>query len=404
MCTDLDTPGSTTPQKISPAKHGNNVSKTDPFHTFVTTRGLRSVPYLILSDTGMTDTCALYLSYVIAVHYLPVDLLPLVPPVKAGPALQQLDTYDVNSGCLGIIYLPNTSLTAIGRKVLELSELARIGSLDSTIPREEIPETDTPHKQIGSARRASEALTSPSSQAAASRRRSTVSVGTGEQTTQRHTSGELDRARSRIQGDTLREVGPNSNDLWIKALEMLALARLLLLRPRGYTSEARHDDLDHNVEQRLPAQHSCAIKAAAPRLPALIPLATASPNQTIKLRHSRRRKESTVLSDLTMTPTDSPAVIITAPVTRTTMNHDKPYRSDLLGGLRLEDWAYIIALATESGGIVASQQREAVVKWAMDRGTLEKEQEILGKSESAQIWKVLESTGCLAYNDRSQGT
>ncbi|KAL9122230.1 MAG: hypothetical protein Q9187_001211 [Circinaria calcarea] len=396
--------GSTTPQKISPAKHGNSASKTDLFHTFVATRGLRSVPYLILSDTHMTDTCALYLSYVIAVHHLPIDLLPLVPPAKAGPALQQLDAYDVNSGCLGIIYLPNTSLTTTGRKVLELSELARVGSLNSTVAREEMPEAETPQKQTSSARRASEALASPSSQAVASRRRSTVSVGTGEQTTQRHTSGELDRARSRIQGDTLREVGPKSNDLWIKALEMLALARLLLLRPRGYMSEARHDDLDHKVEDRSPSQHVCTMKAAALRPSVLIPLATASPNQTIKLRHPRRRKESTMLSDLTMTPTASPAVIIAAPVTPTTMNHARLYRSNLLGGLYPENWAYIIALGTESGGIVAGPQREAIVKWAMDRGTLEKEQEILGKSESAQIWKVLESTGCLAYNDRSQGT
>ena len=86
------------------------------------------------------------------------------------------------------------------------------------------------------------------------------------------------------------------------------------------------------------------------------------------------------------------------------MDHDRGYRSDWLGGLHLDNWAYIIALATESVGIVARQQQEAVVKWAMDRGTLKKEQEILGKSESAQIWKVLESTGCLAYDDRSQGS
>ena len=402
--TDFEAPGSATPQRISPAKYGQNASKTDLFQTFITTRGLRSVPYLIFSDTGMTDTCALYLSYLVSVHHLPFDLLPLVPPVKAGPAMQQLDTYDVSSGCLGVVYLPNTNITPVGRKVLELSELARVGSLDNTFPREVAPEVETPQKQTSSARRASEALASPFSQAAAGRRRSTVSIGIGEQGSQRHTSGELDRARSRIQGDTLRDVGPKSNDLWIKALEMLALARLLLLRPRGYLCEAGPGELEHKEEHRPASQHSYAMKTATPKPSVIIPLATASPNQTIKLRLPRPRKESNVWSDLTMMPTASPPVVVAVPITRMTADHGKAYRSDLLGGLGPDNWAYIIALATESVGIVARQQQEAVVKWAMDRGTLEKEQEILGKSESAQIWKVLESTGCLAYVDRSQGT
>ena len=43
------------------------------------------------------------------------------------------------------------------------------------------------------------------------------------------------------------------------------------------------------------------------------------------------------------------------------------------------------------------RQKLAIVKWAMDRGTLGREMDTLGKAGSAQIWKVLEGMGCLAY-------
>ena len=48
-------------------------------------------------------------------------------------------------------------------------------------------------------------------------------------------------------------------------------------------------------------------------------------------------------------------------------------------------------------GVVNEKQRRAIVKWAMDRGTLGREMDTLGKAGSAQIWKVLEGMGCLAY-------
>ena len=37
----------------------------------------------------------------------------------------------------------------------------------------------------------------------------------------------------------------------------------------------------------------------------------------------------------------------------------------------------------------------------MDRRTLSQEKESLGKLKSAQIWKVLDATGCLAYEMKS---
>ena len=43
----------------------------------------------------------------------------------------------------------------------------------------------------------------------------------------KHLISELDRARSRIQGNTLRDLGSKSNDLWHTALRMLCLGRIV---------------------------------------------------------------------------------------------------------------------------------------------------------------------------------
>ena len=84
-------------------------------------RGLRSIPYVILSNVSMTDAGALFFSYILANHYFPQQLRPFLKP---GPALAQLDEYD-KSGYHGLVYLPNDRLTGWGTKVLDQAESVR---------------------------------------------------------------------------------------------------------------------------------------------------------------------------------------------------------------------------------------------------------------------------------------
>ncbi|KAI9843436.1 MAG: hypothetical protein M1830_007700, partial [Pleopsidium flavum] len=60
-------------------------------------------------------------------------------------------------------------------------------------------------------------------------------------------------------------------------------------------------------------------------------------------------------------------------------------------------WQRIIALASGAIGVVNSGQQGSIIRWAKDRDTLSRERETLGKSESTQIWRVLDGMGCLAY-------
>lgn len=89
------------------------------------------------------------------------------------------------------MYFPNTNLGSAGAKVLELAELSRRKMLEELDPES----SDTRNEEgIHSI------ITSAS---------------------------ELDRARSRIQGNALRDFGAKSNDLWATALRMLCLGRII---------------------------------------------------------------------------------------------------------------------------------------------------------------------------------
>ena len=348
----------------------------------------------------MDDTCALHLSYLIEHHYKPYDLLPYVPLAKAGLPAQQLDAYDHVSGCHGIIYRPNKSIGSAGNKVLELAELARRGALEESIIQASSQELETSSSPGSTCRRGSDVRLIQSPLTLVNRRRSTVSTDTAEQTdhfTSR--ASELHRARSRIQGDVLRDVGPRSNDLWKLSLMMLSTARTLLLEPRNSLNVADMGRTRGVEQMPLLCPSSYAMKTAFSRLPPATPLALGNPNQSIVLKLPHRRKDSlahpalTTKSATSRTETD----LAELPATFKTVKIDNGYRSPLLGGLDEMVWGRIISLACGGTGILNSEQVLAVVRWARDRTSLQREMEALGKAGSAQVWRILEGMGCLAY-------
>ena len=84
--------------------------------------GLRAVPYLIFNNCSMTDSGALHLSYVLAHHYYPEQLMCQLKP---GPVATQLGEYNHRTHCWGLVYVPNEGLTDAGVKLLALAENAR---------------------------------------------------------------------------------------------------------------------------------------------------------------------------------------------------------------------------------------------------------------------------------------
>lgn len=367
------------------AEPRSSLSHAEPLDIYVTTKGVRSVPYLILSNTGMTEACALHLSYVIRSHNMPERLLTRVPAAKAGPHTQQLLAYDSETRCRGIVYLPNVHLGGAAMKVLELAEAVREGLCEDLDLDDEEGFRDVLHKpkSAESGRKISDL---------ASKHRNKICI-----------SVELDRARSRIQGNVLQEFGPGSNDLWRTALKMLTLCRDI--HP---VQEKKKPSI---VSKRPEIMPDVASRTHRTRLSVSTALSTRNPNQHIanpfagqwRLDNSRlvpvmapiKPSLATPCKSLTAPPNSAPCFSPPAATVST------PYRTKLPYGLPDDVWRRIMAAAAGADVILSVAQQRSVIQWAMDRSSLNKEKEFLGLKGSAQIWRVLEGMGCLAYEMRN---
>ena len=391
---------------------------------YASTRGLRSVPYIIFSNTAMVDACALHLSYLVVSHDKPRQLLIRVPPAKAGPPAQQLLAYHEEVRCQGIIYHPNTDIGHAGLKILELSEALRM-KIAEELAQEGLS-TPTPTQSSfpvnGTTRRVSEAHVNSVAGVAPNRRRSTPAIANSQRRGQddaRLTSIELEKARHRVQGDTLRDVGQQSNDLWRASLEMLSLSRTicLTLRPerqerpqyqakylegvRPTTSPERptrskHSDDDFNFPA-LPNPLSKPLKPFTTST-ALTPT---NPNQPLSRKFHHIQKDNFTFLTPIYTPAPLPSpipVLCLPPPSRPEPIIQNTYRSSLTLGFSSEVWRKILATAAGADGIMSESQQRSVLGWGMDRGTLSRERDSLGLADHAQIWRVLEATGCLAYD------
>ena len=417
-CGSRDTADAST-ESTSPEKTSLPGLPVGPLLIHTTTRGLRSVPYFVLRDTAMTDICALHLSYIVAHHHKPSQLLARVPPAKAGLHAQQLLEYDTQSQCQGIIYLPNATLGNTGLKVLELADAIRDLSLDGTAD-EDAEGLHNPRKLSTIHRRASNfhctaPLVSSSNRRQSLRSAEDILQAEKEISAQNITS--LDRARSRIQGDALQEAGPRSNDLWRVALRVLCLGRDIQVQEK---KEPRP-----GPKAKAPVIKTLSVPR--PRLKSL----TIKPPMPLTLERDANRpvvpwgkfsqKSSSISQSLHISPTPSqqvtfggreklppvdpsniriqPLVHTAAPSRAVSLSaKNKIYQTHLPCGFSEDVWRRIIGLAAGADGIMSEDQQRSMLSWAMNRKTLSKESEILGLTLASQIWRVLEGTHCLTYD------
>jgi hypothetical protein len=358
------------------------------------TRGLRSVPYVILSDTSMTETCALHLSYIVASHNMPNLLLAHLPMVKPGATAQQLLAYDHDSGCRGIVYTPNMELAPAGVKVLDLAEAMRDHLLDEGNQGDISDKVFSEHKPGNNTRRASDAR---GNSVGSDRRRSNSTPGGvdhGAIGSVSSIKAELDRARSRIQGNTIQETGTRNNDLWRVALKMLALGRSISSGINNAKSCTRSKFSEDTGSAAFPDPASRTLRH---KPVSASPLAAKDPNQSITPILGQWRLHNSRLMPLAVVETP-PKKLLSPPVSPlTTKPQGMPQQAQLPCKLSEDIWRRIIATAAGAVGIMSESQQLSMLRWAWDRNTLGRESESLGLKESAQIWKVLEATGCLAY-------
>jgi hypothetical protein len=84
--------------------------------------GLRSIPYLLLTNGSIEDPGVLHLSYVLAEHYSPRYLMP---ELKRGSCEAQQQMEDDSTPCFGVVYVQNDRISSFAEKLLEKAEAAR---------------------------------------------------------------------------------------------------------------------------------------------------------------------------------------------------------------------------------------------------------------------------------------
>lgn len=326
-------------------------------------RGLRYVPYLVLSNVNMDDSGCFLLSYILERHVEPRHLLE---PLKAGPVKQQLDNYDQQSGCSGIIYTTE-GLSHYASKLLtyceqqraelvqaEVQEEACGSSEQGTPPRDERPPTPpsavgimlAPRHKYGTPRRRSSIVSGDSGKAAAA----AVASRKG-------SSFDPESVRWKLHRETIEKHGLHSVELWHTAMRLLRAARTVF----------------------TPVGHGSPSVSTHPSATALLmtPPRKITPPTAIK----QGRQDSVVTTHTTGSDSDNEGG----------RDERMPFQ------LPLKIWARILADAVDPRDILSDTQVRNVLAYAMDRATLAKELESVRNPESNQKWMIIDAMGCLAY-------
>ncbi|KAF4295027.1 hypothetical protein KXV50_009246 [Aspergillus fumigatus] len=351
---------------------------------YACTRGLRSVPFLIISNTNLTSSCAVHLSSMLSMHRNPEQLLAFLPSGK-GPILPE-----EAEQCKGIIWLPNDGLGPNECKLLDKAELVREYKSNDDTANDELSGDD------------------------------------GQNAAQRKLQKKLDiehaRLAKRVCIEALKKEGVHSNDIWRVALKMMIVSRALLLNDKDRAVEAPSEaessgvgETDETVEEEEKEAEETVEQSpehvfdeyelleaitAGPfhpgakyfeiNFPSLQQVQQAQQtNGHDKDVQSRETKESTPPSQPTRSGKGKSHP---NSVARTSRKREWRF------GLPFAFWRQIIADAVGADGILSYQQQVRIMAYAADWNAVSYELTIKGAEDHQQIWKFLETVKCITYS------
>ncbi|QDS75144.1 hypothetical protein FKW77_007847 [Venturia effusa] len=391
-------------------------------------QGLRSVPYIILRNVGMTDAGALWLSGILEHHYWPQFLMTTL---KEGSHAAKLKGEDDSTHTFGVVYVDNPNITATGLKALESAEQARVGlagisEMSGSVKDEYEDPNDfstlsDERKQVGSVQLE-------------------IALNTF------LAKGQMDRLRKKLQRTTIEAVGVNGVQLWAAALELLNLTRAIvpptvLHRPVAATVASMPNSAPNEASVKTLVEAPIIEQSTnippvsnAADFPPLQPALPAFPHKTLRII-ATNEGPATVFEASTppkpsrgkgLAPRSSPAKaeplfasspppynpptkvsLITQGLRKMAMAAKADYIPPIDQMLRRSEtwpmgmhehlWIRVLCQIARDGGVLSARQIDAVIKYARDRHTLRIEMETTGRADSVQIWGVLDRMGCLEY-------
>ena len=381
--------------------------------------GLRSIPYITLHDIGLTDTGALWLSYVLEDHYYPMQL---VDGLNATHADSTIRTYQQDAKFEGLDWALNTALGKEGRQLLERVEVRRrrhmLDGLVSTTDLD-VNEADSVPANSDGSRRASLEPASAQSQES-SRRASIRSIRTSDGG--EHEATEIESARKKIKRYIIAHDTPRTVELWYAALQVFRISRLLLyISPterRCYTTSPSFEVAGTASTQTLQPTYLKAFnnprvdEGIAPGTLALTEVTNTRAGSKVLQKPSEKTSASRRSSGQ-FVPLKKTIVKLAPtkldPIRFLQYQQRRVSEATALGRVfrdtnvpchlprHLAEQIMWSAMTAKHRNVTSIEQRAAVYAWAQDRSTLAIEREWARKDASAQVLMLLDSIKCLAY-------
>lgn len=235
--------------------------------------------------------------------------------------------------------------------------------------------------------------------------------------------GGLESTRRKLQRTILEENGPQVVDLWRTSLKLLTHVRRLLPQHEASTDTTpalthQHLESDSPEPARDPPPRTPTPKqqqqiyASTPKQPQQtyasrlvigsaekLGAAVSSPLVSPQIFHHPRRRHENVSFH---SNSSSPQSVINGNARAMVLKAAKHMRAsdeEVTGGMPVSVWIRTLRALCDPEHVLSQRQVDGIVSWARNRRTLATEADGVGKSESVQIWRVLEGMGCLSYED-----
>ncbi|KAL2840556.1 hypothetical protein BJY01DRAFT_236677 [Aspergillus pseudoustus] len=356
---------------------------------FACTRGLRAIPYLILSDIDPTMSSAVHFSYMLAIQRSSEQLLHFLPAGKASAIP------DAAQGDKCIIWQPNDTLPSFAKRLLEVTELVREFKSKVESELEASSDDEDIHRKA-----------------------------------QSKMMLDYTRLTKRVRLESLKLEGVHNNHIAITALKMMVLSRTLLLEDKDRrVEESTEEETAPNGEVQ---EGELEEEAEVEEEPVIYPAPTVFPPSTFftfpsplplgpfdranagfdedfpaLMKHTPRKlhpiREETEqeLKDSEETPEASPSPSPSpnqpARSGKSNSRNNKGRKQEWRFGLPFDVWRGIIADTVSADGILDMEQQARIIHYASDWKAVAYELTIKGVEVHQQIWKFLETVGCFTY-------
>ncbi|RJE18917.1 leucine rich repeat protein [Aspergillus sclerotialis] len=362
---------------------------------YACTRGLRSIPYLILSNTCTSNAAAIHLSSMLSIQRSPEHLLAFLPPGKA------LTLPDTTSQCNGIVWLPNDEIGPLARNMINMGESVRQALAEKYSDEEGYVSSGggLSHSDSGD--------------------------GTSRRKLQKKLDVQYTRQAKRVRMETLKNSGAHEVEIWITALKMMVVSRALLLedknRAAGKEATEQRESTPENSSDGQEQEHGVIIDTAdavdevldnkIPTIqttdendtpPRRLPIIRITSETEFELEYEFGVSiPSNEIYSRPQTPLASHQQKTTT--TTTTRAHPNPNAASTQiqtwrYGLPFKLWRRIIAEAVGADGILNNKQQEQIMRYATDWDVIAYKLTIKGVEDYQQIWKFLETVDCFTYS------